>query len=162
MLNYLPSQPALPATHGYGVLVADDEREIRDVLEWALRREGFAVWLAADGQEAVALYRKHHESIDVLLLDVHMPRLDGPGTLAAVEKLTPNIPCCFMSGHLGRYSVVGLCTQGARVVLTKPFRIPEVAQLLRDVVDGVDVHGVVAAGERAAQSGQRPRDEALS
>jgi CheY-like chemotaxis protein len=45
-----------------------------------LERDGFDVWLAANGWEAIHLYRKHRDSIDVVLLDVRMPGLDEPHT----------------------------------------------------------------------------------
>jgi CheY-like chemotaxis protein len=114
-----------------GVLVADDEPAIRDVLDFGLQREGFSVWLAADGQEALDLYRSHSEAIDVALLDVLMPRLDGPRTLAALQALTPQIPCCFMSGYLGTYETADLRTRGARAFLAKPFLLPDAVQMLR-------------------------------
>jgi CheY-like chemotaxis protein len=47
------------------------------------------VWLAAGGQEALDLYQRHREAIDVVLLDVRMPGLDGPQTLAALRALNP-------------------------------------------------------------------------
>jgi len=135
MQGYLSPDAVLTTTRKCGVLVADDEPDIRNVLELGLQQEGFSVWLAADGQEALDLYRGHCETIDVVLLDVRMPRLDGPRTLAALQELTPQIPCCFMSGFLGEYTEAELRTQGARAVLEKPFRLPEVAQVLRRLAD---------------------------
>ncbi len=120
-----------------GVLVADDEPSIRHMLDLGLHHEGFAVWLAADGQEALELYRGHCETIHVVLLDVLMPRMDGPRTLKAIQVLTPKIPCCFMTGHLGVYTEADLRTQGARAVFAKPFHVPEVAKVLRDIAGGV-------------------------
>ena len=114
-----------------GVLVADDEAEIRDVLEVGLQREGFRVWLAADGQEALSLYRVHHANIDVVLLDVLMPRLDGLTTLDALKSIGPTIPCCVMSGYFGEHTEAGLRAKGAHTVFAKPFHLPEVAHVLR-------------------------------
>src|SRR5207253_1911478 len=59
-----------------GVLIADDEARLRALLVVALRQHGFVVWLAADGQEAVEIYRDHRPEIDLLVLDVGMPGLD--------------------------------------------------------------------------------------
>lgn len=117
----------------YGILVADDEEDVRDVLHDKLRQEGFSVWLAADGQKAVALYRNYCETIDVALLDVCMPGLDGPQTLAALQELTPQIRCCFMSGYLGSYTEAGLRNLGAAKVFAKPFRLAEVAHALGEL-----------------------------
>jgi CheY-like chemotaxis protein len=121
------------------VLVADDEADVRDVLNDKLQQEGFSVWLAADGQEALELYRHHCETIDVVLLDVRMPGLDGPQTLAALRKITPQIRCCFMSGYLGNYSEAKLRDLGAATVFAKPFRLAEVAQVLENLARNGDV-----------------------
>jgi two-component system cell cycle sensor histidine kinase/response regulator CckA len=114
----------------YGVLIADDEADVREVLHDKLRQVGFSVWLAADGQEALDVYRTHRETIDVALLDVCMPGLDGPRTLAALQEITPQIRCCFMSGYLGNHVEKDLCGTGAARVFAKPFRLDEVARVI--------------------------------
>ncbi len=130
------SSEALRATPRLcGVLIADDEGGLRGVLGVALRQEGFAVWLAASGREALDLYRSHREAIDMVLLDVLMPGLDGPETLAALQELNPQIRCCFMSGDLGGFTGGGLRHLGAAAVLQKPFLLTEVAQVLRQLAN---------------------------
>jgi len=122
----------------YGILVVDDEDYVRDVLDVGLRQRGFAVWLAASGREAIDAYGCHRQDIDVVLMDVRMPRVDGPRTLAALQELNPKIRCCFMTGDLGSYTEEGLRGLGAATVLTKPFRLAEVAQLLREVASNAE------------------------
>jgi len=131
----LAESPAAPhaAPRTYGVLVVDDEGGLRGVLDVGMRQEGFAVWLAANGREALDLYRRHRETIDVVLLDVLMPGLDGPQTLAALQALNPQIRSCFMSGDLGSYTEERLRGLGAAAILQKPFRLAEVAQVLRQL-----------------------------
>src|SRR5215471_8415594 len=73
-----------------GVLVAEDDDLVRSVLELGLRQRGFAVWLAANGREAIELYHRHHGNIDLVLLDVRMAGLDGPQTWTILKKLDPN------------------------------------------------------------------------
>jgi len=124
------SAEILATSRPRGVLIADDEADVRDVLHDKLRQEGFSVWLAADGQEALDLYRTHRETIDVALLDVCMPGLDGPRTLAALQEITPQVRCCFMSGYLGDHVEKDLCGLGAVRVFAKPFRLDEVANVL--------------------------------
>jgi CheY-like chemotaxis protein len=112
----------------YGILIADDEGCVRSVLNLGMRQSGFAVWLAANGQEAFDLYRRYRELIDVVLLDVQLPGADGPRTLAALQELNPRVRCCFMSGDLGAYTEEGLRDLGAVTVIPKPFRLAEVTQ----------------------------------
>src|SRR5262249_54197572 len=103
-----------------GVLVVDDEGSVRGVLDIGLRHYGFALWLAADAADALALYQRHREFIDVVLLDVRMPGLDGPRTLAALRQLDPQVRCCFRSGSLGGYTEEELRYLSSAAVLSKP------------------------------------------
>lgn len=114
----------------YGILVVDDEGGVRGLLKIGLRQQGFTVWLAADGQEALDLYRQNADTIDVVLLDVRMSGRDGPETLSALQKLNPQIRCCFMSGELGNHTTASLLELGAAAVLPKPFRLTEISQVL--------------------------------
>src|SRR5438552_2455699 len=86
-----------------GLLVVDDQGSVGDVLDVGFRQQGFTVWRAVNGWEALDLYRRYGQMIDVVLLDVCMPGLDGPRTLAALQELNPQIRSCFMSGDLGHY-----------------------------------------------------------
>lgn len=131
----LSIEPPLVTPRQNGILVVDDEAAVRGVLNVGLRQQGFAVWLAANGQEALDLYRHHSHAIDMVLLDVRMPGRDGPQTLAALQELNPDLRCCFMSGDLGSYAEWQLCELGAAVVIRKPFRLAEVAETLRELVN---------------------------
>lgn len=115
----------------FGILVVDDELGVRALLEIWLRKQGFAVWLAQGGEEAVTLYRRDRDSIDLVLLDVRMPGMDGAQTLAALHDLNPAVCSCFMSEDAGHYTEEQLRALGAAAILPKPFRLGEVAQVLR-------------------------------
>ena len=103
------------------VLVVDDEEFLREMLRVALRHYGFAVRLASGGSEAIAVYRAHWRTIAVALVDVQMPGMDGPATLAALQQINPLVRCCFMSGSTGRYTTEALLGMGAVHVLDQPF-----------------------------------------
>ena len=122
-----------PSAAPPGVLVADDDEHVRFLLDLALRQAGFDPLLAADGHHAVELFRRHRDQIQVVLLDVKMPRLDGPGALAQIRQIAPQVPCCFMTGYSDRYSADNLMALGAAWVFDKPFRIDEILETLRDL-----------------------------
>src|SRR5271165_5426811 len=86
-----------------GVLVVDDEHMVRIMVQMGLEENGFDVWLAANGREAIDLYRTHREHIAVVLLEACMPGLDGPQTLNALRELNPDVLACFMSADRGAY-----------------------------------------------------------
>jgi len=119
-----------------GVLVVDDEHLVRIMVQLGLERKGFNVWLAANGREAINLYRAHREDIAVILLDVCMPDLDGPQTLDALRELDPEVPACFMSGDTGAYELDELLERGAAHVIAKPFLLKDLTNILRLLANG--------------------------
>jgi DNA-binding NtrC family response regulator len=116
-----------------GILVVDDTDSIRSVLTRELERRGFNVWPAASGDEAFDSFRRHGDEIDLVLLDVQMPGLDGPNTLAAIQLLDADVAACFMTGSGGAYSPADLLKRGACRVFTKPFRLGQIADVLRRI-----------------------------
>jgi CheY-like chemotaxis protein len=112
------------------VLVADDDAAVRTLLGLALRQAGFTHHLAANGREAVDLFRRHRGEVGLVLLDVRMPVLDGPGALAEIRTLDPAVPCCFMTGFAGGYCGEDLLGLGAVRVFEKPFHLDELVAVL--------------------------------
>jgi CheY-like chemotaxis protein len=128
------TEPVLPPPT---ILVVDDEPVIQRLVADILQQQGYAVLVAATGEEAVALYQNHLGTIQMVLLDIRMPGLDGPATLEALRALDPQVRCCFLSGDLGGYTEEDLLQRGAQGVLRKPFRVEELVRL-------VDPHSVGA------------------
>ena len=130
------SLPAGPQAQPlFEIVIVDDEEYLRELLGVVMQRQGFGVWLAADGREALDVYRRHHETVDLVLMDVRMPGLDGPQTLTSMQSLNPHVRCFFMSGGFGDYTEEQLLALGADAVLLKPFNLAAVAQLLWEVAD---------------------------
>ena len=111
--------------------MAEDEEILRRVLGQKLESEGFTVWLAADGREAVEVFRANREQIKVALLDIQMPELNGPEALAAVRHIDPSLHCCFMTAWAGKFRGEELAQLGASRVLMKPFTLIELVAALR-------------------------------
>lgn len=138
-------RPTVPRKRG--VLVVDDDQGVRAVVGAWLRHEGYAVWLAAGGREAIDIYGENSAAIDVVILDVNMPQIDGPETLASLRDRDPGIGCCFMSADTGAYTEAGL--RGLRAAfLRKPFRLTEFGRLLGELASPVD-------GDAARQDDRR-------
>jgi CheY-like chemotaxis protein len=113
------------------ILVVEDEPAIRRMLELVLRYYGFTVRLAAGGGEAIELFDRHRGTIDVVLLDVQMPTIDGPQTLTALRALDARVRAVFMTGNGGAYTTEDLRRRGAVDILQKPFKsMSELARLL--------------------------------
>jgi CheY-like chemotaxis protein len=113
-----------------GILLVNDDHLVRGLLQLGLERKGFDVWLARNGREAIDLYQGHRENIDVVLLDVRMPGLDGPATLDALRELNPAVQACFMSSDTDGYKTEELIRRGAVQVLVRPFLLEDLADIL--------------------------------
>jgi CheY-like chemotaxis protein len=129
-----------------GVLVIDDEHMVRIMVQLGLEGNGFHVWSASNGWEAIELYRAHSEEIAVVLLDVRMPGLDGPQTLEVLRELNPEVLSCFMSGDTGAYEPEELLQRGAAYVVAKPFHLAELADILRLLANGAPADALPSGG----------------
>jgi CheY-like chemotaxis protein len=121
------------------VLVADDDDTVRRVVAFALPLYGFRVLAAADGEEALALYREHGHEVSLVLLDVFMPGLDGPETFQALREIDPDVRCCFMTGYPGPRFAESLLALGAELFIPKPFMPAELARSLWQLVRSTPV-----------------------
>jgi CheY-like chemotaxis protein len=118
-----------------GILIVDDLGLILSLLKLELEPRGFRVWLGMDGKDAIDVYSKHGPQIDVVLLDVRMPGLDGLQTLAALQEMDPEVLACFMTGDSGTYTETELLARGAAQVFIKPFYPSDIADSLQALVD---------------------------
>ena len=102
----------------YTILVADDEKEIRELLRLYLENAQYQVLEAKDGQQALEVLRREH--IDLCLLDIMMPRIDGYHVLQELRKFS-NIPVMILSAKdADSEKILGL-NLGADDYMTKPF-----------------------------------------
>ena len=103
---------------GYRILVADDEKEIRELLRLYLENEKYEVIEAADGQQAYEILKTNE--IDLCLLDIMMPKMDGYHLLQAIRKES-NVPVIILSAkNADSEKILGL-NLGADDYLAKPF-----------------------------------------
>jgi two-component system, cell cycle sensor histidine kinase and response regulator CckA len=84
---------------GETVLLADDEAAVRDVARRVLEMSGFRVLQAANGREAVELFRRHAGEVRAVLLDLTMPEMGGVESFQALRQLRPDVPVVLMSGY---------------------------------------------------------------
>jgi CheY-like chemotaxis protein len=118
-----------------GILIAEDHPRYRRMLKRWFCDHGFIVWGAADGREAVELHRAYAQDIGLALLDVCMPELDGPGTLVALRREAPTLPCCFMTASLTARQEALLLAQGAAHVFEKPLLLREATALIWGLIN---------------------------
>jgi CheY-like chemotaxis protein len=114
----------------------ENDQAVRKMLELALGQAGFHVLSAAGGAEGIRLHQQHGAGINVVLLDVLMPGMDGVETLAVLRAHNPRLPVVFMSGSTGDYTQEELVAAGAYCVLQKPFRsLAHLVSVLHEAID---------------------------
>ena len=111
------------------ILIADDEDTIRDLLKVYLCKSGFEVIATRDGAEAVRVFRSTLEAIDLVLMDIRMPVMDGVKALGLMQATNPNVRCCFFTS-MADYDVEELLRSGAIRIFPKPFSLSELADSL--------------------------------
>jgi anti-anti-sigma factor len=130
-----------PPPSGPCVLVADNNEIVRRLLAGALRRRGFRAVLAASGREAVEQCQMDPAGIAIALLDVNMPGLSGPATLAVLRTMCPRLTCCFMTGESRPDRLEALQALGAICVFPKPFNASAVVEVLHELAEGAGTPG---------------------
>jgi len=114
------------------VLVIDDEANVREVAQRMLELAGFRVLLAESGRDALAVYREQGQTIDVVLLDMTMPELDGRETYRELAAIRPDVRVVLTSGYSEQEAFSEWGGEGLAGFLQKPYRPADlVATLLR-------------------------------
>ncbi len=116
------------------ILVAEDERAIRNLLETVLTGKGYRVMTAADGVEALDLARESEHRIDLVITDVVMPRLSGPELVQRLRAERPRVKVIFMSGYAKQGSLAAIEHENAEI-LEKPFSPQVILELVRKLLD---------------------------
>ncbi|MBA2734851.1 MAG: response regulator [Acidobacteria bacterium] len=123
------------------ILVADDEEALRNLARDILEGLDYTVLLAENGEEAVEIFQGNRERIDMLLLDVVMPRMSGIEAYKRIRELGGDVPLIFMTG----YSIETVQSQFVRqsefiedlgaMVLHKPYNVEGLGRKVREVLD---------------------------
>jgi CheY-like chemotaxis protein len=131
----------------------DDKLGPRRLLKLVLEQRGHAVLLAATGDKALEVFRRHRGAIRLVLLDVHMPGRDGPATLDALRALDPQVRCGFMSGDLGDYTEEELRRRGALAFFHKPFELSRLVQWVQQVTGTTESKTTTTPSDARPQEG---------
>jgi len=131
------AQPAIAAGRGTEtVLVAEDDQTMRELFRSLLADYGYTVLLAADGEEAVAVFRERPRDIDLVVIDVVMPKKNGKEVFEEVRSIRPDVKALFVSGYTA--DIVrrkGILEEGLPF-LPKPTSPAVFLNTVRDVLDG--------------------------
>lgn len=117
----------------FRVLVIDDDPGIREYLQALASRQGYRVFAAADGEEA--LERLEETRPDIVTLDAILPGMDGLETLRRLKQRMPEVPVVMLSGHGQARTIVEAMRLGASDFLRKPFEVEELELAFRKALE---------------------------
>ena len=116
------------------ILVVDDEELVRMAIKAILSFGGYDVGLAEHGAEAVERFRDASPRFDLVVLDMHMPRLDGRWTLLRIREIDPDARVVLLSGAMQDPANEGIEMEGV-AFLQKPFDNDELLELVRQMIE---------------------------
>lgn len=127
----IQSRPLLSGT----ILVVDDEEMIRCLLSEMLTELGFDAITARDGQEGVDIYRERSGEIDLVILDMVMPKLSGKEVFEQLKRINPHVKVILSTGFSRDAVVQDTLDQGIQEFVQKPYRMDQLAAALSKVFD---------------------------
>ena len=125
------------------ILLVDDESMIIEVGRAMLEKLGYRVIVCDSGQDAVETIKSQGTRIDLVLLDMIMPGMDGGKTFDRIRELQPDMPVMLSSGYAINGKATQIMRRGCNGFIQKPFNLSELSEKIRQVLD--------AAGESSGQ-----------
>ena len=123
-------------TNGRGtILVVEDERNMMKLLYKVLEQHGYKILTASDGETAVETYQHSKKAIDVVLLDLGLPKMTGREVLRHIKNENPDAKVVIASGYLEPEVKSEIDRAGVKYFLSKPYRPDEVVQALQSLIE---------------------------
>jgi two-component system cell cycle sensor histidine kinase/response regulator CckA len=117
------------------ILIVDDEPHVRNLVRISLSERGYTVMEAGDGLEALDLYGRHGAEIDMILIDLIMPKLGGRDTYLRLKQMNPGVRAMFATGYGIDDQVQELLATGVLGIIKKPYEMTAVEGEIRRVLD---------------------------
>ncbi len=118
------------------ILVAEDDPQVQYLVDIILKKAGYRVLTASNGEEAIQLFTRHQDEIQLALLDVIMPGITGREVYEHIRKRSPSLPILFASGHTYEVLESGNLPEGDYQLIRKPY---QQARLLKEISDALEV-----------------------
>lgn len=115
------------------ILVADDEKSMREFLDIMLKKEGYRVTLASNGEEVIKLIEK--DIFDLALVDLRMPKQDGLSVLKRIKTVSPETIVIVITAYASADTAIKAMKEGAYDYITKPFKIDEMKLVIQNALE---------------------------
>lgn len=115
------------------ILVVDDEQSMREFLEIMLKKEGYKVSLASNGEEVLKYIDK--DIFDLVLLDIRMPKMDGIAVLKKIKSASPETVVIMITAYASADTAIKAMKEGAYDYITKPFKVDEIKLIIKNALE---------------------------
>ena len=123
--------------HGSGsIFIVDDEKPVLDMMADCLTLAGYTVTVCGDALEAIKYIRQHHQSLDLVLLDLMMPVLTGEQVYATLRKINPSLKVLIVSAYSQTGMIQDVLQAGAVGLVEKPVTAAKLTQVVADALAG--------------------------
>ncbi|MFC1595914.1 response regulator [Candidatus Margulisiibacteriota bacterium] len=116
------------------ILIVDNENTLRQMLGKILKSLGYHILQAEGGEQAIKLYTKQPQDIDLVILDMHMPGLNGKETYYELKKINSKVKVLISSGYIEAEDVQEIMTAGAAGTLAKPYGVIDISTKVHQVL----------------------------
>lgn len=127
----------LAVGNGELVLVAEDEDSIREITVSTLESYGYKVLTASDGADAVALYAQNKDKIEVILMDMMMPVMDGHASIRTIRKINPAVKIVAVSGLAEKDKNAKIADIGVHAFLPKPYTAGRLLKTIHEILNNI-------------------------
>ncbi len=121
-------------TANAGILVVDDEVTIRELLQEILEVRGYRVFCARDGSEALELFETYKDEIDLVILDIVMPGINGEDTCSRIRSLNPEVKILISSGYDKIHNLQSLLNEPTITFIEKPYQVHELLKKINSLL----------------------------
>jgi signal transduction histidine kinase/ActR/RegA family two-component response regulator len=132
-MEKIDTQPTMVSDSTATVLVVEDEEKMLHALGKILAKQGYKVLTASDGEMALDIYERHNETIDVVLLDMGLPKMSGRDVLLRMKNRNPDVKVVIASGHFEDEMTSDIDQAGVKHLLRKPYMPDEVIKILQSL-----------------------------
>ena len=116
------------------VLIVDDEETVLAISGKILERAGFKVLMARDGREGIDLYKRFSDEIDIVLLDMTMPNMNGEEAFEEIRRINSDVKVILSSGYNEQDATDRFFGKGLAGFIQKPYRANDLTRIIKDVL----------------------------
>jgi two-component system cell cycle sensor histidine kinase/response regulator CckA len=123
------------AQRHHTVLIVEDERLMRRLLEKFFSQHGYHVLVAADGEQAIEVYRCNKQRIDAVLLDIRLPKIRGEEVFRTLKEEDAAVKVVIASGYLAKNIKTDMAFAGVKQFVNKPYVLNELLEVFQNVIE---------------------------